>query len=177
MKKRFSFVVLFLFSVASVFAYQNVYQGDSLEYELLMRMVRLTETQIPVPTTGVSGEQMSSLLDALDIRGLNPTEKGLYERLEGLVRQPDILVMSRGHICFDPRLIATVQGFANANNDANWFDWSIQRKEREPVFIIGADMYFDNLAFGRVDIDQTKLFDDYSYHGFELNFAKFGDYE
>lgn len=175
MKKRFSFVVLFLFSVASIFAYQNVYQGDSLEYELLMRMVRLTETQIPVPTTGVSGEQMSSLLDALDIKGLNAAETRLYERLVALVKQPDILVMSRGHIGFDPRLTATVQGFANANRDANWFDWSIQRKDRKSVFIIGADMYFNDLAFGRVDIDQTKLFDDYSYHGFELNFAKFGD--
>ncbi len=177
MRRTLVLILVVLVAMTSVFAYQNVYHGDSVEYELLMRLVRLTETQIPMPTTGITGDQMSAFVEALDTSGLTPNEMKLYESLKTMVEKPQTLVQSSGGLGLDPRIIATVQGFASANKDANWFDWTTKQKDREPLFIIGADMYFKNIAYGRVDIDQTKLFDDYDYHGIELNFAKFGDYD
>lgn len=62
MKKALMVVSMLVLTIFLVFAYQNIYNAYSIEYRILMALSKMSETELPNPTSGISGDQMSPWL-------------------------------------------------------------------------------------------------------------------
>lgn len=175
MKRSIAAVILIIFILIPVFAYQNIYNADSLEYRLLSALSRLSVTELPNPTSGVSGDQMENLMDSLDMEGLNASELLLFEELCERVERPPMMLKYPSGIGLNGRAVLSPQAFVSTNKEATSLDWDRYNQNRKGFASFGADMYFGEFSFGTVDIDMLKDFDSYCFHGFEVNIGESWD--
>lgn len=169
MKKVFAVVSILTLTVFWSFAYQNIYSAHSLEYRLLMALSKISQSELPNPTSGISGDQMLSLIDALDSDMLDEKETGLLDCLRKMVEKPSMMLEYPSEMGLEGRLFAQPQVFVSSNEEAAMIDWAIGNLGRRSVLTVGADLYFGTLSFGTIDIDLLKDSDSYRFHGFELN--------
>ncbi len=169
MKRTLAVILILALAMSMSFSYQNIYNAHSTEYRMLMSLSKMSQTELPNPTSGISGDQMLLLISALDKDRLGKDELGLWETLEKMVAKPSMLLEYPSGVGIEGRLFAQPQIFASANDEATRRDWVIGNLGRKSILTIGADLYFGSLAFGTVDIDMLKDFDSYKFQGFEIN--------
>lgn len=169
MKKALMVVSMLVLTIFLVFAYQNIYNAYSIEYRILMALSKMSETELPNPTSGISGDQISSLVNALDSDRLVEREAGFLNYLKQKLEEPPMMLEYPTGIGLEGRLLAQPQVLASMNEETTNLDWVIGNHGRKSALAIGADMYFGELVFGSVDIDMLKDFDSYRFHGFESN--------
>lgn len=169
MKKVFAVVSMLVLVVFFGFAYQNIYNAYSLEYRMLMALSRISQSELPNPTSGISGDQMLSFVDALDSDRLDEKETSFLDCLRKMIEKPSMMLEYPSGISLEGRLLVQPQVFVSLNDEATMFDWAVGNLGRKSIFTIGADIYFGGSAFGTIDIDMLKDFDSYRFHGFELN--------
>lgn len=169
MKKALAVILILALTISMAFAYQNIYNAHSIEYRILMALSKMSQTELPNPTSGISGDQMMLLISALDEVRLDKDELELLESLKKMVGKPSMLLKYPSGISIEGRLFAQPQAFASINDKATRWDWVVGNLGRKSILTIGADLYFGNLAFGTVDIDMLKDFDSYRFHGLEIN--------
>lgn len=175
MKRSIAAVLFIIGLLIPVFAYQNIYNADSLEYRLLTALSRLSGTELPNPTSGVSGGQMEGLMRSLDVEGLNVSELLLFDGLCERVERPSMMLKYPSGVGLNGRAILRPQVFASTNKEATSLAWDRYNQKRKGFASFGADMYFGEFSFGTVDIDMLRDFDFYGFHGFEVNIGESWD--
>jgi len=172
MKKTVLVAFLLVITTTFVFAYQDIYNANSFEYRMLMALSKVAETQLPNPTSGLSGDQMLNLIKAIDQSKLTEEEKTILDTLYERIEKPSITIEYPTGIGINSRLEVKPQVFLSVNKDAESVrDWVLPSQERLSALSLGADFFFKQFAYGTIEIDNLKYFGAYNYYGFETNFT------
>ena len=105
MKKALMVVSMLVLTIFLVFAYQNIYNAYSIEYRILMALSKMSETELPNPTSGISGDQMSSLVNALASDRLVEREAGFLNYLKQKLEEPPMMLEYPTGIGLEGRLL------------------------------------------------------------------------
>jgi len=155
--KKGLLVLLIVCCVLPVFALQSTFGPSSDEYRDLMTLCSVSGVRPAIMVLPVSADQMLRIMDAIPVSNLDDVYKGMYDDLRSKLEAPSVVigqVLGDGGFAAD---FAIETSFQAIKQSASEFDFLVAKKDRKPMLLIGADLFFNDFLYAKFTIDVTDI--------------------
>lgn len=155
--KKGLLVLLIVCCLFPVFALQNTFGPSSDEYRDLMTLCSVSGVRPAIMVLPITAEQMLRIMDSIPVSKLDDVSKRLYDDLRNSLESPSVVidqVLGNGGFAAD---FAIETSFQAIKQSASEFDFLVAKKDRKPMLLIGADIFFNDFLYANFTLDVTDI--------------------
>lgn len=170
--KKGLILVLIICCCFSLFALQNTFGPSSDEYIDLMTLCAVSGIRPSIMVLPITAEQMLKVLDAIPVSKLDENSLGIYTSLKAKLETPTVVmgkIPGGGGFAADAHIETAVQVLKQSSSE---FDWLVEKKDRKPMLLIGADLFFNDFLYANFTLDITDI-DNGATSGSTENYTKY----
>lgn len=105
----------------------------------------------------ISADQMLRIMDAISVSELDDVFIGMYNDLRSKLEDPSVVidqVLGNGGFAADFAIETSFQAIKQSSSE---FDFLVAKKDRKPILLIGADLFFNDYLYAKFTIDVTDI--------------------
>ena len=155
--KKGLLVLLVVYCLFPVFALQNTFGPSSDEYRDLMTLCSVSGVRPAIMVLPVSADQMLRIMDAIPVSKLDDVSRAMYDDLRNKLESPSVVidqVLGNGRFATDFAIETSLQAIKQSQSE---FDFLVAKKDRKPMLLIGADLFFNDFLYAKFTIDVTDI--------------------
>ena len=140
--KKGLLVLLVVCCLFPVFALQNTFGPSSDEYRDFMTLCGVSGVRPAIMVLPISADQMLRIMDAIPVSKLDDVYKGMYDDLRNKLESPSVVidqVLGNGGFAADFAMETSFQAIKQSKSE---FDFLVAKKDRKPMLLIGADIFW-----------------------------------
>lgn len=152
-----------ILTVSCLFAWQETYSEESVQFQQMKAFSRILGSSIPTPTAPITGSQMLLFLQKLPSEKLDEPARQQFDALVESLTKPQTLLSWEPDVLMNLGISVNPQVFAHVNEETPIDDWVYQYKDWYPIINSGAEFWFGKNVYAMTDFNFTLRKFSYKY--------------